>query len=120
MLTWIYHKKQQPKIIELSDYPAFKKDGWLDSPASFLKQKDFGIDRKKMLEGDVNESLKAQQVFDSINGVKDYCNAVINLDTMTKKELFEFAKKHLQIELNLNKTKSQLLEQIRSKIGGNG
>jgi hypothetical protein len=120
MLTWIYHKKQQPKIIELSDYPAFKESGWLDSPASFLKQKDFGINRKAMLNGDANEAMKAQQVFDSINGVKDYCNAVINLDYMTKKELFEFAKKHLQTELNLNKTKSQLLETIRSKLGGNG
>ena len=120
MLTWIYHKKQPPKIIELSDYPSHKESGWLDTPASFLKQKDFGINRKAMLNGDTNEALKAQQVFDSINGVKDYCNAVINLDYMTKKELFDFAKKHLQIELNLNKTKSQLLEQIRSKLGGNG
>jgi hypothetical protein len=118
MLTWIYHKTEQPRIINQSDYPSHKESGWLDSPASFLNQADFGIDREKMLDGDSQEALKAQQVFDSINGVKDYCNGVLNLDSMTKKQLFDFAKKHLKIELNLNATKAKLLEKIRGKIGG--
>jgi hypothetical protein len=120
MKSWIYHKTEQPKIIEESDYPEYEKDGWRDSPASFLLQSDFGIDREKMIDGDVQESMKAQQVYDAINGVRDYCNDVINLDFFTKKRLAEFAKKHLQTELNLNATKPTLLEKIRSKLGGNG
>jgi hypothetical protein len=71
---WIYHATNEPQVINSNEFENYKKDGWADSPAEFLNKKDVGIDEEKLDSGDFQETMKAQQVMDSIEGVKDSLN----------------------------------------------
>ena len=114
--TWIYHESQKPIVIDLSVYEDYKDKGWKDSPASFLKFEDVGIDEIKLKEGDDQEEMKAQQTNDEVVRITAYLNCVINLDTMKKQELCEFAEKHLDKKLNQRMLKVKLIDKIRGHI----
>ena len=114
--TWIYHESQKPIVIDLSVYDKYKNEGWRDSPASFVNHSDVGISTEKLEQGDTDEAFKAQQVKDTIDGITEYLNCVINLDTMKKQELCEFAEKHLDKKLNQRMLKAKLIDKIRGHI----
>jgi hypothetical protein len=115
---WIYHATEEPKVISSNEFEDYKKEGWADSPAEFLNKKDVGIDEEKLDSGDFQETMKAQQVMDSIEGVKDSLNGALNLDNMTKVKLESYARKHLGIELDRRKKKSTLIDTIRENLHG--
>ena len=69
---WIYHESNQPIVIDLSVYDKYKNEGWRDSPASFLKHSDVGIDTEKLKEGDAQEGLKAEQTRDEVERITEY------------------------------------------------
>lgn len=115
---WIYHATKEPQVINSNEFENYKKDGWADSPAEFLNKKDVGIDEEKLDAGDFQETMKAQQVMDSVEGVKDSLNGALNLEVMTKVQLENYARKHLDLELDRRKKKDTLIDIIRENLHG--
>jgi hypothetical protein len=118
MKTWIYHETEEPKIIDQSNYEEAKKDGWLDSPAPFIKYEDVGIDSTKIKSKDEQELLKASQVFQTVEGLIDYANGELNLDDMSKQELEDYARKHFETELDKRRSKKRLVAELRELMNG--
>lgn len=107
--TWIYHKTEEPKVINSDEFEGYKAEGWADTPAGFIHiVNDFGIDK--------DDALAVQQLGETIQGVVDSNNGALNLETMTKKELEAYGRKHLDIELDCRKSKGFLVKQIKSLL----
>ncbi len=102
---WVYHPDHEPKIINSDEFDSHKKDGWLDSPASFTKIETFGVDPE--------DAAKVHTLGEAINGVKDRLNGELNIEIMTKKQLEDFAKEHFNIDLDRRKKVGDLREQVR-------
>ena len=115
---WIYHETESPKIIKNSEYDKHKEDGWLDSPAPFLKYEDIGLDSEKIKENDEHEFMKATQAFAAVEGINDRLNGELNLEEMSKDELEEYARKHLETELDKRRSKKRLVAEIREMLNG--
>jgi len=105
---WVYHSTQAPKVIKSDEYKGYESDGWSDTPATFAKIKDFGIDE--------NNAASVQVLGEAIEGVKDRLNGELNLDIMKKAELEEFALKHFEIELDKRKSVKALREQVKKLL----
>jgi hypothetical protein len=82
MRQYLYHESKAPMIVNVND----EHEGWKDSPMYFIKTTDFGVDPK--------DTVKVQCLGESIEGVKDCCNGLLNLDLMSIKELREFTSSH--------------------------
>lgn len=108
---WIYHRAEQPKIINNDKFDAYYDDGWRDSPAPFLTHEDFGVS-----DGD---DVGAQNAADAVQGVVDSLNGALNLDEMTKDELIEHAAEHFGANINKSTSKVKILSAIQGLIDGN-
>ena len=84
MRAYLYHESKAPMIVDVSDID--KHEDWEDSPMFFIKTTDFGVDPK--------DTVKVQCLGETIEGVKDCCNGLLNLDLMSIKELREFSETH--------------------------
>ena len=115
--TWIYHATEQAKIIDKKDFKKYEKEGWRDSPATFLKVEGVGISQKKIDDGDSNELMKAQQVTSAISTTKDHLNDMLNLKKMTKRELGETAFRLFGVNLDEQVKKAELIKQIEALNG---
>lgn len=114
---WVYHSSEKPKIINSSEYEDQKALGWRDSPAEFLKLEDIGIDKEKIASFDVDETAKAQQTLEAVDGVARSINHQINIDIMNKNQLESYIKEHYSIDLDKRKTLKQLRKQAKQIAG---
>jgi len=108
--AWIYHKTEQPKIIDSDDMEEYKEEGWRESPAPFLSVKDFDVDPDDM--------VAVQQLGDTVQGVVDALNGALNLDEMDIEGLEEYALEHFGQEIDAEKDIDELRVEIRTMIDG--
>ena len=114
--TWIYHETEKPKVINSDEYEKYNKEGWQDSPACFIDHADIGLDAEKIKNNDEEEIVKASRVFDQVEGFIDCLNGELNLENMSKQELEDYAKKHLDIDLDKRRSKKRLMAEIRELL----
>lgn len=107
--TWIYHETEDPKIILSDEREAYKADGWSDTPATFIKTTDFGVDPE--------DSLAVQNLGESIEGVKNAANGAINIDIMDKKQLEKYAKLNFDVDIDRRKGVKTLRKEVKELIG---
>ena len=103
---WIYSATKAPKIINDSDFEELYHLGWRDTPAAFLKLETLGIEK--------DDTEKAQQALDMVQGVVDSLNGQLNFNSMKKKALTEHAKEHFNVELDQLKSLKVLRKQVNS------
>lgn len=106
---WIYHAELEPKIINSEEFEAYEKEGWADTPAKFAKISDFGVDEK--------DPAAVQVLGESIEGVKNRLNGELNIDTMKKPELEEFAKEHFNVDLDRRRSVKALRLEVKELLG---
>lgn len=104
MKRWIYSATEEPKIIDNKEYDKYEKEGWLDTPASFIKLTDVGVDP--------DDSFAVQTFGESVEGVVESLNGQLNLEKMTKIKLAEYASDHYGCELDLKLKKKVLRGQV--------
>lgn len=114
---WVYHESNKPKIINDSDYEDHKALGWADSPARFLNLESVGIDKAKTDAGDPNETQKAQQALEAVEGVVQSLNNALNIDTMNKNQLEKYIQEHYNIDLDKRLTLKKLRKKAKSIAG---
>ncbi len=102
MRKYLYAEDKKPMIVESCQ----EMEGWHDSPLGFIKTTDFGVDPE--------DEVKVQCLGESIEGVKDYCNGMLNLSEMKMKDLREFAKTHCKKRVRA-KSKPSLIAKIRGQ-----
>jgi hypothetical protein len=108
--TWIYHATNEPKIINSDEFKGYSDDGWSDTPATFAKIKDFGIDE---------EDPSAVQVLgEAIEGVKNRINGELNISVMKKRELEDYAREHFNVELDCRRNLKTLRAEVKVLIEG--
>lgn len=107
---WIYHKTKSPKVIDSDDFETLKALGWSDTPADFILIADFGVD------GD-NPS-QVQVLGEAIQGVRDAANGALNIGSMNKKELEDYASEHFNVELDRRRSVKKLREEVQELIKG--
>lgn len=106
---WIYHKTNEPKIVNSKDAQSFYDNGWVNSPAEFTKTTDFGVD--------ADDPIAVQNLGETVEGLVDQLNGQLNLGEMKNRELIAYASKHFGKDI---KGKKQILiAQIESFIHGN-
>jgi hypothetical protein len=110
MRLWIYHKKEEPKIININELDEFEKDGWKDSPLYFIKLPDVNIDPE--------DNIAIQEFGNAVDGVRDSLNGALNLDLMSKSELIEYGKKHYGLEFNNRHRINTIKTSIKQSIDG--
>lgn len=115
---WLYHEAEEPKIVKADEVEKYKLEGWAKTPAAFLKFEDVGIDREKIKAKNPEEKIKADQVLQAVETIKDQVNGAINLENMNKNELIEYAEKHFELKLSRQKNKKQMIDKIRGKLSG--
>lgn len=106
---WVYHKTEEPKIINSNEFEQYEKDGWSDTPATFAKIIDFGVDE--------NDPAAVQVLGEAIEGVKNSANAALNIDVMNKKELEEYAFDHYGINLDRRRSIKALRKEVKEMAG---
>ena len=106
---WVYHETKQPKIINSDEVEKFNAEGWADSPARFIKLKDFNVDPD-------NDS-EVHQLGETIEGVKDALNGALNIQSMSKKELEDYAKKFFAVDIDRRKGIKYLRKQVTEMAG---
>ena len=106
---WVYHKTEEPKIVDRDEAQACYDNGWADSPAKFIKTTDFDVDP--------DNEIQVQQLGEAIEGVKDMANDALNIKEMSAKELSEFALKNFKKKLK-SKTKPTRLKEVEKLING--
>jgi len=116
---YVYHPELAPKIIKAKELDDYIKQGWQDNPSPFVKYEDVGIDREKIDAGDTKEKIRAEQILVTFAAIATRLNDQINLDSLKKAELRDFAKTHLDIDLKGDLKKAQMLNKIRGILGGN-
>ena len=107
---WIYHKTEEPKIIEDEEFESYEKKGWKDSPAYFIKLPDVGVDP--------DDAMAVQNFGDAVEGVKDSLNGALNIEEMDKDKLEEYAREHFGTELDKRQKLKTLRKQVQSLIDG--
>ena len=111
---WIYSETKEPRVINDSEFEKFEALGWADSPAKFLKLESIGISQKKIDDGDESEKDKAQQALDVVEGIKESLNGSLNLDSMNKQELEDYAKEHFGVDLDRRTKPDKMIKKIRA------
>ena len=114
---WIYHETNKPKIINSSEYEDQRALGWADSPAEFIKLEDVGIDKVKTEAGDKDETAKAQQALEAVEGVVQSLNNQLNIDVMNKNQLEAYILEHYSVDLDKRKSLKQLRKQAKQISG---
>ncbi len=109
MKLWIYHKTEEPIIINDDEADSYYKKGWKDSPASFIKTTEFNVDP--------DDNVAVQQLGEAFEGVKDMANGALNLSSMSAKELDKYAKDNFNKKLKA-KTKPSKIKEIEGLING--
>ena len=107
--TWIYHATKAPKIIDSDQFEEMEALGWADTPAKFIKTTDFGVDP--------NEPEKVQALGEAIEGVKDAANGALNIDSMDKNQLEDYAKANFDVDLDKRKGMKKLRKQVKELVG---
>ena len=116
-LTWVYHATNDPKIINNSEYTDYFDKEWRDSPACFLNLKTLGIDKDLIDKKDPDETAKAQQALEAVEGVVQSLNNQLNIDVMNKNQLEAYILEHYSIDLDKRKTLKQLRKQAKQISG---
>lgn len=111
---WVYHETKKPKIVNNSEFEQMQAQGWADSPAKFIKLESLGISQEKIDSGDEEESAKAQQALDAVEGIKESLNGALNLKNMSKKELEDYAKEHYGVDLDRRLKPNKMVKQIEA------
>ena len=106
---WIYHKTKTPKVINSDEFETHKALGWSDTPADFILIADFGVN------GD--DPSQVQVLGEAIQGVKDAANGALNIDSMNKKELEDYASDHFNVELDRRRSIKKLREEVKQLVG---
>jgi hypothetical protein len=106
---WIYHKTKEPKVINSDEFEIMKALGWSDTPADFILISDFGID------GD--DPSQVQVLGEAIQGVKDAANGALNVGSMNKKELEDYAFTHFNVELDRRRSIKKLRAEVKELLG---
>ena len=89
---WVYHKTNPPLIINDEEWDEFHDDGWSDTPATFIKLDELGIDP--------DDPAAVQEFGTAIEAIKDEVNRLTNVDIgkMNHKKLIKWAKDNMDIE----------------------
>lgn len=90
---WVYHADCEPMIVTREQAEKLYKEGWSDTPATFAKTTDFGIDP--------DDAANVQALGDTVEGIKDRLNDELNFDVMSRKELRDYAMRHHDVEVKL-------------------
>jgi len=106
---WIYHKEEKPMVIEASEFEKYKTGGWSDTPATFIKLADFGVDP--------NDNQQVQALGEAISGVNESINGALNIDLMTKDEVFDYALTHFKVEISKRNTLEVMRDKAKSLVG---
>lgn len=106
---WVYHKTKSPKIINSDEFEGHKILGWSDTPADFITISDFGIDG--------NDASQVQVLGEAIQGVRDAANGALNIDSMKKKDLEDYAFTHFNVELDRRRSIKKLREEVKLLVG---
>ena len=106
---WVYHETKQPKIINSDELDSYISDGWATSPANFIKLADFNVDP--------DNNAEVHQLGETIEGVKDAVNGALNIPTMNKKELEDYAKKFFGVDIDRRKGIKYLRKQVTAMAG---
>jgi len=100
---YLYSQDKAPIIVDENQ----SIEGWEDSPLPFVKTTDFNVDPK--------DDIKVQCLGESIMGVVDYCNGILNLELMDIRELRSFTSRHLS---NIKaRSKKALIAKIEAQNG---
>ena len=114
---WIYHETKQPRIINNSEFEEYEAEEWADSPAQFLKLESVGIDKELIDKKDPDETAKAQQALEAVEGVVQSLNNQLNIDVMNKNQLEAYILEHYSIDLDKRKSLKQLRKQAKQISG---
>ena len=107
---WIYHATNEPKIINSDEFDSYSDDEWSDTPATFAKIVDFGVDE---------EDASAVQVLgEAIEGVKNRLNGELNIDNMKKSELEDYAREHFNVDIDTLRSLKSLRAEVKNLIKG--
>lgn len=101
---WMYHATKDPQIISSEQREAQEALGWSDTPATFLKTTDFGVDP--------TDSMAVQGLGDTIEGVKNAANGAINIGIMDKNQLEKYAYQNFDIDLDRRKGIKTLRKEV--------
>ncbi len=104
MLTWAYHKENEPIIIDEEEFESYESKGWADSPLYFITISDHGID--------ADDPTAVQNFAEAITGVRDSMNAALNIDEMDKDDFIEYASTHHGCELEYHRREATLRSQV--------
>ena len=85
MKCWVYHATEAPKIVEDVEAKQLYKDGWSDTPATFLDLSD---------QVDMADDVQVQIVGEVMDEMKERANDLIKVKTMRKKGLKALAEKY--------------------------
>lgn len=107
--TWIYHATKAPKIINSEQFEEMEALGWADTPAKFIKTTDFKVDP--------SDSEKVQALGEAIEGVKDAANGALNIDSMDKNQLEDYARVNFDVELDKRRNIKKLRKQVKELVG---
>jgi len=107
--TLVYHKTKEPKIISSDEFETYKALGWSDTPADFITISDFGIDG--------NDPSQVQVLGEAIQGVRDAANGALNISSMNKKELEDYAMTHFNVELDRRRSIKKLRAEVKELLG---
>ena len=91
--TWVYHKTEKAKIIDESEAESYYDTGWEDTPAVF--------DKKSPVQGMAARRIQENE---------------IKLEEMTKANLREYAKKHLNVEIKESFNKDEVIRIIKASL----
>ena len=106
--TWVYHAVLEPKIITSDLFEDYKNVGWSDTPATFAKIIDFGVDE--------TDPAAVQVLGEAISGVAERLNGELNINNMTKQELEDYALKHFNVDIDRRQKVSALRAQVKKLI----
>lgn len=115
---WIYHETAKPIVVKADEAQGYYDTGWADSPAKFIKYEALGINKEKIDAGDEEETEKAQQALDMVEGITDSLNGALNVDGMDKDELACYTEEHFGEKLDKRKSLKTLLKKAKRLIHG--
>jgi len=103
--VYLYHATKKPKIFLEADIDKMKDKGWHISPIPFIKTTDFGVDP--------TDNEQVQMMGETILGVRDYMNDMLNLELMKVKELKDFVKRNFEDFNHKYRNKARLIQAIK-------
>ena len=115
--AWVYKPDEsgemQAVIIAESEVEKYKSEGWSDTPATFFKLTDHGVDPENQLD--------VQYVGETIEGVKNAANGALNLELMTRSELEAYGEVNFGLTFPAKYKKADILAEINDVLeNGNG